>query len=168
MICTLNPGTVSKLNLYIMDIYEIGIIQWFKDLSNFRKFRKQMKSEFKRRDSLFNKYKLKLNWLGNVVYVQLDCTDNDLMNFNYVAEDMVMTKLKPIITYLSDDLGWGDYLTPQISNFVDEDENLTLSYGVLFIFTGYKLTMTNLMVSIVTGLACLAGLIFGTVKYLIP
>ena len=65
------------------------------------------------------------------------------MNANYNSEAMLDIKLKPIVSYLSSELGWGDYLVPQISNFVDEDENLTLSYGVLFIFTGYKLTMTN-------------------------
>ena len=126
-----------------MDIYEIGIVQWFKDLSNFFKFKKEIKREIKRRDSTFNKLKLKRNWLGNIVYVQIDCTDEDLMNANYNAEAMLDIKLKPIVSYLSGELGWGDYLVPQISNFVDEDENISLSYGVLFIFTGYKLTFTN-------------------------
>ena len=126
-----------------MDIYEIGIVQWFKDLSNFFKFKRQIKKEIKRRDSTFNKLKLKQNWLGNIVYVQIDCTDEDLMNANYNAEAMLDIKLKPIVSYLSGELGWGDYLVPQISNFVDEDENISLSYGVLFIFTGYKLTFTN-------------------------
>ena len=126
-----------------MDIYEIGIVQWFKDLSNFFKFRRQIKKEIKRRDSTFNKLKLKQNWLGNIIYVQIDCTDEDLMNANYNAEAMLDIKLKPIVSYLSGELGWGDYLVPQVSNFVDEDENITLSYGILFIFTGYKLTFTN-------------------------
>ncbi len=126
-----------------MDIYEIGIVQWFKDVSNFFKFRKQIKKELKRRDSTFNKLKLKKNWLGNIVYVQIDCTDEDLMNANYNAEAMLDIKLRPIVSYLSSELGWGDYLIPQVSNFVDEDDNISLSYGVLFIFTGYKLTMTN-------------------------
>ena len=126
-----------------MDIYEIGIVQWVKDLSNFFKFRRQIKKEIKRRDSTFNKLRLKQNWLGNIIYVQIDCTDEDLMNANYNAEAMLDIKLKPIVSYLSGELGWGDYLVPQISNFVDEDENITLSYGVLFIFAGYKLTLTN-------------------------
>ena len=97
-----------------MDIYEIGIVQWFKDLSNFFKFKRQIKKEIKRRDSTFNKLKLKQNWLGNIVYVQIDCTDEDLMNANYNAEAMLDIKLKPIVSYLSGELGWGDYLVPQI------------------------------------------------------
>ena len=148
-----------------MDIYEIGIVQWFKDLSNFFKFKRQIKKEIKRRDSTFNKLKLKQNWLGNIVYVQIDCTDEDLMNANYNAEAMLDIKLKPIASYLSGELGWGDYLVPQISNFVDEDENITLSYGVLFIFAGYKLTLTNFITYTLGMLAFLGVGIWALLKF---
>ena len=148
-----------------MDIYEIGIVQWFKDLSNFFKFRRQIKKEIKRRDSTFNKLKLKQNWLGNIIYVQIDCTDEDLMNANYNAEAMLDIKLKPIVSYLSGELGWGDYLVPQISNFVDEDENISLSYGVLFIFTGYKLTFTNFITYTLGMLAFLGVGIWALLKF---
>ena len=148
-----------------MDIYEIGIVQWFKDLSNFFKFRRQIKKELKRRDSTFNKLRLKQNWLGNIIYVQIDCTDEDLMNANYNAEAMLDIKLKPIVSYLSGELGWGDYLVPQISNFVDEDENITLSYGVLFIFAGYKLTLTNFITYTLGMLAFLGVGIWALLKF---
>lgn len=148
-----------------MDIYEIGIVQWFKDLSNFFKFRRQIKKEIKRRDSTFNKLKLKQNWLGNIIYVQIDCTDEDLMNANYNAEAMLDIKLKPIVSYLSGELGWGDYLVPQVSNFVDEDENITLSYGVLFIFAGYKLTLTNFITYTLGMLAFLGVGIWALLKF---
>lgn len=150
-----------------MDIYEIGIVQWFKDLSNFFKFKKEIKREIKRRDSTFNKLKLKRNWLGNIVYVQIDCTDEDLMNANYNAEVMLDIKLKPIVSYLSGELGWGDYLVPQVSNFVDEDENISLSYGVLFIFTGYKLTFTNFFTYSLGMLAFLTVGLWALFKYVI-
>lgn len=148
-----------------MDIYEIGIVQWFKDLSNFFKFRRQIKKEIKRRDSTFNKLRLKQNWLGNIIYVQIDCTDEDLMNANYNAEAMLDIKLKPIVSYLSGELGWGDYLVPQVSNFVDEDENITLSYGILFIFTGYKLTFTNFITYTLGMLAFLGVGIWALLKF---
>ena len=148
-----------------MDIYEIGIVQWFKDLSNFFKFKRQIKKEIKRRDSTFNKLRLKQNWLGNIIYVQIDCTDEDLMNANYNAEAMLDIKLKPIVSYLSGELGWGDYLVPQISNFVDEDENITLSYGILFIFTGYKLTFTNFITYTLGMLAFLGVGIWALLKF---
>ena len=149
-----------------MDIYEIGIVQWFKDLSNFFKFKRQIKKEIKRRDSTFNKLKLKQNWLGNIVYVQIDCTDEDLMNANYDSETMVMRKIQPVVEYLSRELDWGDYLTPQISNFVDEDENPSLSYGILFVFTPYNLTFTKFILMMLAGLGIIAGGVWGLLKLL--
>lgn len=149
-----------------MDIYEIGIVQWFKDLSNFFKFRRQIKKEIKRRDSTFNKLRLKQNWLGNIIYVQIDCTDEDLMNANYNAETMLDIKLKPIVSYLSGELGWGDYLVPQISNFVDEDENPSLSYGILFVFTPYRLTFTKFLFMTLACAGVIAAGIWGLLKLL--
>lgn len=149
-----------------MDIYEIGIVQSIQDIRNFFRFKKDIKREIKRRDSKFNKFKLKKNWLGNVIYVQIDCDDEDLMNANYDAENMLKIKLSPIVTYLSSELNWGDYLTPQISNFVDEDGNLTLSYGILFVFTGYRLTFTRALVYLLLSLGIIGGGIWALCHFL--
>ena len=108
---------------------------------------------------------IKRNWLGNILYVQVNCTDADFMNSGYNYDRMLMIKLKPIVTYLGTELGWGDYLVPQVSNFVDENGEPSLSYGVLFIFTGYSLTLTKVLF---TGLF-LSGLlgfgIYELIKY---
>lgn len=150
-----------------MDIYEIGIVQCIKDFINFIKFKKQIKQEFKRRDSLFNKLNLKKNWLGNVVYLQLNCSDEDLMNFNYDEESMVMGKLKPVINYLSSDLNWGDYLQMQVSNFVDEDGNKSLSYAILFVFSGYRLTPVRFILMTLVTLALLGTGIWAICHFLV-
>ena len=149
-----------------MDIYEIGFIQCMKDLANFRKFKKEIKAEIKRRDSLFNKYKLNLNWLGNVIYVQINCTDDDYMNANYDESHMIDMKLAPIVTYLSSELGWGEYLDWQISNFTDEEGNPSLSYGVLFIFRGYRLTFTKALINILVSLGLIGGGIWALCHFL--
>lgn len=149
-----------------MDIYDIGWVQCFMDIKNFFKFKKDVKREFYLRDSKFNKFKLKRNWLGNIIYVQLDFSDEDLMNANYDSETMVMRRLQPIIEYLSRELDWGDYLRPQISNFIDEDENPSLSYGVLFIFTPVRLTLNKFMMNLLVTGGLLGGLAWGLMKLL--
>lgn len=149
-----------------MDIYDIGWVQCFMDVKNFFKFKKEVKREFYTRDSKFNKFKLKRNWLGNVIYVQLDFSDEDLMNANYDSETMVMRRLQPIIEYLSRELDWGDYLTPQISNFIDEDENPSLSYGVLFIFTPIRLTISKFIMNLFVTGGLLGGAIWGLTSLL--
>lgn len=150
-----------------MDFYELKIVQSFMDLKNFFKFQKDISREENLRDSKFNKFGLKKNWLGNIVYVQLNFSDADLMGVDYNENAMIQTKLSPIVSYLSSELGWGDYLTPQISNFVDEEGNPTLSYGVLFVFTGYNLTMTKFFLWALSSLAILGVSIWALFKYLI-
>jgi hypothetical protein len=149
-----------------MDFYEIGIVQCVKDFINFFKFKREMKREYFTRDSKFNYFKLKQNWLGNVVYMQLNCTDEDLMNANYDSETMVMRKIQPVVEYLSRELDWGDYLTPQISNFVDEDENPSLSYGILFVFTPYRLTFAKFILMVLGIAGLLTGAVWGSLKLL--
>lgn len=149
-----------------MDIYNIGWVQCLMDIINFFKFKRDIKHEYYLRDSKFNFFKLKRNWLGNIIYLQLDFTDEDLMNANYDSETMVMKRLQPIIEYLSRELDWGDYLTPQISNFVDEDENPSLSYGILFVFTPYRLTLGKFIMNLVVTAGLIGGIIWGLKSFL--
>jgi hypothetical protein len=80
------------------------------------------------------------------------------MNANYDYDRMVMMKLQPITDYLSEELNWGDYLTLQVQNFVDEETNeASLSYGILFIFKGYSMTMVKAFWLAVFGILLIAG-----------
>lgn len=149
-----------------MDIYELKPVQCFMDLKNFFKFRKMIKKEKKNFYSKFNQYKLQQNWLGNIVYVQINCTDTDLRNADFDSERMLAIKLKPIVDYLGSELEWSDYLVPQISNFVDNEGNPSLSFGVLFIFTGYSLTMTKAFVGLLATLGILGAGIYALFRWL--
>lgn len=138
------------------------MFQGISDIVNFFRFKREMRSLYKIRDSKFNKFNLKLNKFGNILYTQINCTDDDFMNSGYDYERMVMNKIQPVIDYLSEDLNWGDYLTLQVNNFVDEDTNEpSLSYGILFIYTGYTMTMTKAFWTIVLGLLGIIGLSVG-------
>ena len=127
------------------DIYDNKIVKAFMDFKNFFKFKKDISRALSEPKSGMNTLGIKRTWLGNILYVQIHCTDSDLRNADYNFDRMVMTKLRPVVQYLGKDLGWSDYLVPQVNNFVDEDNNPSLSYGVLFVFTGYSLTLTKLL-----------------------
>lgn len=143
------------------------MFQSFIDLKNFITFRKQIKREMGRSDSKMTRYNINSNWLGNVLYVQINCTDGDLMNADYDREAMIMMKLKPIVEYLGRELGWSEYLIPQISNFVDEEGNQSLSYGVLFVFEGYSLTLTKFLIWCLIALGALGAGTLAICHYLI-
>ncbi len=145
----------------------MGMIQSYRDFKNFIQFKKDVKSELKRASSKMTRFNIKSNRLGNILYVQINCTDADLMNNDYDYDRMLMMRMKPIVTYLSQELGWGEYLVPQINNFVDENGEPTLSYGVLFVFTGYSLTMTKFLLYTIFNIALVATGIWALVHYVI-
>lgn len=139
-------------------MYESRFFQGFRDIRNFFRFRREMKALYKLRDSKFNKFGLHINRFGNIIYTQINCSDNDFMNANYDYDRMVMMKLEPITDYLSEELNWGDYLTMQVQNFVDEETGEpSLSYGILFVYTGYTMTMAKAFWYTLFGILALAG-----------
>lgn len=149
----------------MFDIYDNKIVQAFIDFKNFFKFKKEISRELSEPKSGMNTLGIKRNWLGNILYVQINCTETDLMNAGYDFDRMVMIKLKPIVKYLGQDLGWSDYLVPQVNNFVDENDNPSLSYGVLFIFTGYSLTLTKLLYTVLITLGLLSAGIYAICRF---
>jgi hypothetical protein len=132
------------------------MFEWLEDIRAYFLFKRDIRKERKNPDSLFNKFEMKRNWLGNVLYMQINCTDGDFISADFSYDRMLENKLKPVVKYLSTDLGWGDYLVPQISHFVDDDGNPSLSFGVLFVFSGYSMTFTKAVVGIL-GLCALVG-----------
>ena len=137
-----------------MSLTDWGFVQGVKDVVNFFRFRKEMKREMEDPSSMFNRYGLKLNWLRNIVYVQFNCKEEDLQKYDYNQERMVDFKIKPICDYMTD-LGWSEYLVPEFNNFTDEDGKMTLSYGVLLVFTpvrfsGRWIRRTALWIAVIT------------------
>lgn len=134
------------------------MFEWFEDIKAYFLFKRDIRREKNNPDSLFNKLNLKRNWLGNVLYVQIDGTDADFISADYSYDRLLENKLKPVVQYLSKDLGWGDYLVPQISHFVDDEGNKSLSFGALFIFSGYSsMTFTKAFFAILGVLVALTG-----------
>lgn len=125
----------------------MNFILKIKDIINFFKFRYQMR-KLKKSDTLFNELNLNYNWLGNIVYTQLNCTDEEIAKYNYSPIDVVMNKIKPHIDYLTDN-GWGEYLIPEIINFVDDNGNNTLSYLVLFVYTPIKFSLLRFFYQVI-------------------
>ena len=99
--------------------------------------------------------------------MQLNCTEQDFLSADYSYDRMLENKIMPIVQYLSSTLGWGDYLVPQISQFVDDDGEPALSFGVMFIFQCYSLTLTKALVTAFLSLSALSGIIWSICHYLL-
>lgn len=143
------------------------MIAWIEDIASYMAFKKDIRRELKNPNSLMNKFKIKKNWLGNILYMQLDCTEQDFLSADYSYDRMLETKLAPVVEYLSSQLGWGNYLVPQISQFVDDDGETSLSFGVLFIFQGYSMSLTKGLLLSLLGLGVIGGSVWALCHYLV-
>ena len=132
----------------------------YKDIVNFIIFRRNVSKDIKNPNSTFNKLKLKRNWLGNIVYTQISLEDNMQEMPDTDKKFMVVNKLKPVHNYFSFELGVSEYITPRFNNFVDGENNPTLSYGILYIFSPNKFSITWLFKWILI----LGLLIYGSIK----
>lgn len=117
-------------------------IVWILDIINFFRFIFETKKS-KKTDILFNELNLDVNSIGNIIYMQINCTEEELQENGYSPIDMVFNKIKPQVDYINTKW-WAKYIVPQITNFTDEDDNMTLSYLVLFIFYPIKFSIKSL------------------------
>ena len=136
----------------------------YKDIINAFKFRKEMKNKEKNLDSEFKELGLSVNWLGNVVYTQVNCTDRELVDADYSINDMVMKKLKPYVDYFGK-LQWGEYLIPQVSNLQDETGEMTLSFLFLFVYEPIVFTFGKLF-KLLLLMGVLGVSVWGIVQYI--
>lgn len=118
----------------------IAIFSCYIDIKNFFQFRKEIKNLAMNPQSTFNKYGLKVNWLGNIVYCHKLIDNNRMIAFddrlknNYLVE---VTQLEH--DYLFHELNWGEFLLTNFIEFSDENGNQSGCYGVTFTFTPISL-----------------------------
>lgn len=105
----------------------------FKDIINAIKFRNEMKSLEMMEEEEFTNLDLHTNWLGNVVYTQVNFTDRELVDADYSIHNMVLKKMQKYVDFFNKH-NWSEYLYPQVSNLQEEDGNITLTYMFLFVY----------------------------------
>lgn len=116
----------------------------FKDILNFYRFRKDIKAEKENPNSKFNRFKLKTNWLGNCIYTQKVLSPTQMMNNFEQKYIYLLDQTRGENDYFNNDLMWGEYLTFDTYNFVDENEGETNTYGIIWKFTPFALGSAKL------------------------
>lgn len=110
-----------------------NIVIAVKDIINAVKFRNHMKSLEMMEDEEFTNLDLHTNWLGNVVYTQINFTDRELVDADYSIHTMVLKRMQKYVDFFNKH-NWSEYLYPQVSNLQEEDGNITLTYMFLFVY----------------------------------
>ena len=129
-------------------------MKWFKnlklyirDIENFFIFKRDITRELKNPHSILNKYGVKRNWLKNILYFQVDIGNE----FDYaipgitpeLREIQVFKNTEPLVSRLVDieELNWREYLNVDLQTLADENGNPSLTYGVVYYFYPYYLTL---------------------------
>ena len=111
----------------------LALLEVVKDLKNYRKWVKTLKGEAENPNSKFNTYGLNRNYFS-VLYLPLTLPQEDIALPDNIKRLRVVETLTPIHQYLDNDLGFADYIVPEFNQFFDDDNQPTLTYGIVYRF----------------------------------
>jgi len=118
----------------IINFFNFPIFGIIKDIKNYRAWIKTINQERSDPNSKFNKYNLDHNYFY-ILYTVISLPDEDKVLPDNIKRLRVLEMLKPIHQYLDEDLGFADYITPEFNLFYDEENNQTLTYGIIYNFS---------------------------------
>jgi hypothetical protein len=117
-----------------------GLLEVIKDLQNYRKWATTIKAEAQNPDSKFNKFGLNHNYFY-VLYFPVTLPQEDLALPDNIKRLRVVETLTPVHQYLDNDLGFADYVVPEFNQFFDDDNQPTLTYGIVYRFAFQRLSV---------------------------
>jgi len=124
---------IAKLKSY----FSFNIIR---DLSNYSKWISVIKEEKSNPLSKYNKFDFSNN-IFYVIYTVISLKDEEKVLPEEIKKMKVLELMAPINRYLDEDLGFADYLVPEVSEFYDENNLPTLKYGLVYKFAFKRLSL---------------------------
>lgn len=139
----------------------LPILEVFRDIKSYSSWIRTIKEEKSRANSKFNNYGLDHNYFY-VLYMPLTLPQEDLVLPDNIKRLRVAEMLTPIHQYLDNDLGFADYIVPEFNQFYDEEDNPTLTYGIVYRFAFKKLSLGY----VISRLIALGLLTWALIKWL--
>lgn len=113
--------------------------QFITDIRMYLAWIKVIKEERNNPNSLYNQYNFSNN-IFYVIYTIISLKPEEKALPENLKKYRIMEMLAPINRYLDEDLGFADYLVPEINEFYEGDEP-TLNYGIIYKFAFKRLSM---------------------------
>ena len=142
---------------FVLPLFEV-----IRDIRSYRKWIQAIKEERANPNSKFNKFELNANYFY-VLYIPITLPQEDAALPDNIKRLRVVENLAPIHQYLDNDLGFADYIVPEFNQFYDEENNPTLTYGIVYRFAFKKLSIKWVL----TRLIFLGALIFYLFKFVL-
>lgn len=118
----------------------LPIVRVIRDFSAYRKWIRSIKEERANPHSKFNKYNLSHNYFF-VLYVTVTLPHEDSALPDDIKRLRLIESLTPVHQYLDSDLGFADWIVPEFNQFYDEENEPTLSYGIVYRFAFKKFSL---------------------------
>lgn len=151
-----------KKNKKIRKRFSLPLIEVIRDIRSYRKWINAIREERANPNSKFNKFELNANYFY-VLYLPITLPQEDAALPDNIKRLRVVENLAPIHQYLDNDLGFADYIVPEFNQFYDEDNNPTLTYGIVYRFAFKKLSLKWVLSKILF----LAAAIFALFKFVL-
>jgi hypothetical protein len=111
-----------------------------KDLVNYREWVKTIKKEVVNPRSLYHKFGMKHNYFYTV-YFPLTLPNEDQALPDNIKRMRVVESLAPVHRYIDEDLQFAEYIVPEFNQFYDEENQPTLTYGIVYRFAFKRLSI---------------------------
>jgi hypothetical protein len=152
----------------------IPIVGVWKDIVNYRAWIQAIKEEAFNPNSKFNKFGMNFNFFY-VLYLPVSLPREDAQLPEDIKRLRLMEVLTPIHQYIDNDLGFAGSIVPEFNQFYDDEDNPTLTYGIVYRFAFDTLSLKWVITRVLfTGIAIWAiakfhlfGLAIDTIKGLL-
>ena len=142
----------------------LPIREVIRDIKNYALWIRTIKEERSKPNSKYNQFDFNHNYFF-VIYFPVTLPQEEAALPDTVKRIRLLEMLNPVHQYLDYELGFSDYLIPELNQFFDEDNEPTLTYGIVYRFAFKKLSIRYALTRII-GLGLLT---WATVKWsLIP
>lgn len=130
-----------------------SIVKVYRDFENFFDWKRTIKKELANKKSLLNNWRISHTKLYDL-YVTVSLDETDALLPEVIKRTKILEILNPLNKYLDEDLGFAGCLTCEFNQFVDDQNNPTLTYLIVYRFNFEKFSLLWLLkfVAIITAL----------------
>lgn len=127
---------------------KIPFVQAWKDISNYRKWKKTIKGERVNPNSLLNKYNINNNVFYNL-YVAVTLPDEDKVLPDKIKQLRIVESLAPVHRYLDNDLGFAGSIVPEFNRVYNDEGDATLTYVAVYRFAFNKISLKFILIRLI-------------------
>jgi hypothetical protein len=117
-----------------------GISKALIDINNYSDWINTIKKEKRNPKSKFNYWKLSHNPFYTL-YFTLDIAEEENQLPENIKRLRILESLAPLNRYLDEELGFAECLVPELNQFIDSNNNPTLTYLIAYRFAFNKLSL---------------------------